>query len=209
MGDAKKTITIFRDNFGPDVEEFSTTTVVSRMATQVVLMDMVKQYLDYRVRTQCGIPKFHVKGSPEDWAKMLKKIQAFRKFNLEWWVNGLEQILSKFLNIVSGKSSEKSFLKSLYKFQMGSGGYRIDGEVIKLFPYLKNYQGEFQKCTQVRWGVGSDSFPSGKSDVPFVWDCLGKKRVMHFHTFCVPVLENGCIAVKPVVQVIENRFNSW
>merc|ERR1711920_934757 len=172
MGDAKKTITIFRDNFGPDVEEFSTTTVVSRMATQVVLMDMVKQYLDYKVRTRCGIPKFHIKGSPEDWAKMLKKIQAFRKFNLGWWVHGLQEILGKFLNIVSGKSSEKSFLRSFYKFESGSGGDTINGEVIKLFPYLKNYRGHFQKYTESRW-FAMDSFPSGKSDVPFEWNYLG------------------------------------
>merc|ERR1719193_1674192 len=186
--DGKKTITINRDSYGPYaeknpwndcfpefadkitkiigaqnaalvLEDFSTTTVVARMATQVVLMDMVKQYLDYKVYTKCGIPKFHIKGSPEDWAKMLKKIQAFRKFNLDWWVNGLEEILSKFLNIVSGKSSEKSFLESFYKYRSGSGSSTIDGEVVKLFPYLKNYRGEFQESTESSWGFATDSFP--------------------------------------------------
>jgi len=232
--DGKKTITIRRDNYGPWVkenpwsncfpeftekitkiigaqnaelvlEDFSTTTAVARMATQVVLMDLVKQYLDYKVRTKCGIPKFHIQGSPDDWAKMLKKIQAFRKFDLDWWVDGLEEILGKFLNIVSGKCAEKSFLNSFYKFHSGSGGDDINGEMVKLFPYLKNYQGKFQKNevnTKSSWGgVGTDSFPSGKSDVPFVWDYFGQKKAMHFRTFSVPVHENGGIAVKPVVQV--------
>jgi len=234
----KKTITILRNSFGPDVEknpwnycfpefaekiteiiggqnvalvldEFSTTTVVARMAMQVVLMDMVKQYLDYRVSTCCGIPKFHIKGSPDDWAKMLKKIQKFRKFDLDWWVDDLEKILGKFLNIVSGKSDETSFLISFYKFLSGSGGDRINGEVIKLFPYLKNWKGTFEKNTGSGWGVATDSFPSGKSDVPFIWQYLGKERTMHFRTFCVPVVENGGISVKPVVQVSESRKNNF
>merc|ERR550517_1480396 len=127
---------------------------------------------------------------------MLKKIQNFRKFDLDWWVDNLEKILSKFLNIVSGKSDEKEFLNSFYNFDSGSGGDSISGEVLKLFPYLKNWKGKFEKnpCKQQYYEVGTDCFPSGKSAVPFIWEYFGAERALHFRAFSVPVTENGGIA---------------
>lgn len=228
----KKTVEINCDGFGPDfklnpwsecfpqfankiteiigkdrvaliMEEFTTTTSADTMAYHVVLMDMVSQCLDYRVSTRCGIPEFHIKGNKEDWEKILNKIQAFREFDLDWWVDNLEKVIKKMISIVSG-NNEIDWLNSFYKYENSSGGPTINGHVLNLFPYLKR-RGEFKLFkfddTKLFWGASTDSFPSGKTEVPFVWDYRGKELDMLFCTCNVPIMEGDTIGIHPIVEV--------
>ena len=45
--------------------DFSTTTPIIRTASQVVIMDALKQYFDYRLYAICGIPWITVRGTIE------------------------------------------------------------------------------------------------------------------------------------------------
>lgn len=134
---------------------------------------------------------------------MLEKIQAYRDFDLGWWVDRLEVIIGKFRDIVDNNTeSDIEWINSFYKFHSMSGGPKITGHVLDIFPYIKNYRGKFVPNAKL-YCCGTDSFPSGKTAVPFIWDYLGNKRKMEFRTFTVPVFEKGCVTTEPVVQVVE------
>ena len=199
------------------LENFSTTGRSDFMSYQVVLMDMVKEYFEYKVYTRCGIPEFNIKGSVDDWNKMKNKIQRFREFDLDSWVNNLEHFIDNLIRIVNGEDN-KSFLNSFYKFESTSGAQWITGEILRLFPYKRttNYDDQNNKSfkfvrfdydiNKSHWsgkvlGIATDSFPSGVTSVPFIWDYHGNKINMRFNTEGVIVVDGNTLEMKNNVNV--------
>ena len=94
---------------------FSTTGITERIASQVSLMDVVKKYFIYtRISASCGIPSITLKGSPEDWQKVLDKVRSLKKYHLEKWASDLEDILKEFVKASKGKHNT-SFWQSIVK----------------------------------------------------------------------------------------------
>ena len=199
------------------LENFSTTGRSDFMSYQVVLMDMVKEYFEYKVYTRCGIPEFNVKGSVDDWNKMKSKIQRFREFDLDSWVNNLEYFIDNMIGIVNGED-KKSFLNSFYKFESTSGAEWITGEILRLFPYkrITTYNDQNIKSfkfvrfdydvNKSHWsgkvlGIATDSFPSGVTSVPFIWDYHGNQINMNFNTEGVIVVDGDTLEMKNNVNV--------
>ena len=187
------------------------------MSYQVVLMDMVKEYFEYKVYTRCGIPEFNIKGSVDDWNKMKSKIQRFREFDLDSWVNNLEYFIDNMIGIVNGED-KKSFLNSFYKFESTSGAEWITGEILRLFPYKRTttYDDQNNKTfkfvrfdydvNKSHWsgkvlGIATDSFPSGVTSVPFIWDYHGNQINMNFNTEGVIVVDGDTLEMKNNVNV--------
>lgn len=69
--------------------DFSTTTAIIRTASQVVMMDALKQYFDYRLYAVCGIPWITVRGTVDDWKKIRERVEIIGQYDLEWWTNRL------------------------------------------------------------------------------------------------------------------------
>ena len=61
------------------IPDFSTTTSVHRIVSQITLMTSVQEFFEYRVNTVCGIPAIEMKGTLEDWMKLKEKIKALGK----------------------------------------------------------------------------------------------------------------------------------
>ena len=126
---------------------FSTTGITERIASQVSLMDVVKKYFIYtRISASCGIPSITLKGSPEDWQKVLDKVRCLKKYNLEKWASDLEGILTEFVKASKGKHNT-SFWQNIVKKrridQIMVGNYcltdpkkitYLDGWFLKFFP---------------------------------------------------------------------------
>ena len=95
---------------------FSTTTNDSRIVSQIVLMDSMKNYFDYRVLTACGIPEIKLLGNKNDWKVVKTKTNSFLKMipKLKVWVKALNEILDHFINAYDGKIDNK-FWNSIYK----------------------------------------------------------------------------------------------
>ena len=216
----KITNIIGKKNSALVLENFSTTGRSDFMSYQVVLMDMVKEYFEYIVYTRCGIPEFNIKGSIDDWNKMKSKIQRFREFDLDSWVNNLEYFIDNMIKIVNGEDN-KSFLNSFYKFESTSGSQWITGEILRLFPYKRTtiYDDQDNKSfkfvrfdydlRKTHWsgqvlGISTDSFPSGVTSVPFIWDYYGNKINMNFNTEGVIVVDGNTLEMKNNVNVYKN-----
>ena len=128
--------------------DFSTTGLDERVASQITLMDAVKQYFRYiDFAGTCGIPYIQLEGTPADWQKLLEKTQALEKYNMGWWTKELKPILQEFVNAANGKPSRK-FWKDIVMEdrpdRVRGGGCsgepptEFDGWMLKLFPDTKN-----------------------------------------------------------------------
>ena len=69
--------------------DFSTTTPIIRTASQVVMMDALKQYFNYQLYAICGIPWIIVRGSVDDWKKIRKRVEIISEYDLDWWTKRL------------------------------------------------------------------------------------------------------------------------
>lgn len=121
--------------------DFSTTTPVTKMASQITLLKAMSAYFEYNVWTiGCGIPSVTLEGTTKDWENVLAKAEALRKYKLDWWIDALEPELKQFIAASKGEV-DKDFWKSMFKIhEQGRCGSPtiIDGWIVKFYPYYKN-----------------------------------------------------------------------
>lgn len=119
---------------------FSTTTPVEKIASEITIMETVKPYLEFIIiRVVCGIPEITLEGTPEDWEKVLDKAQKLKGYELEWWISELEPLLNEFVKASKGEVN-KEFWRNMFKChsqeKYGAPDI-IDGWIVKFFPYDK------------------------------------------------------------------------
>ncbi|GAB3935412.1 DUF4419 domain-containing protein [Mucilaginibacter myungsuensis] len=121
--------------------DFTTTTAITRIASQITLMDALKSYFDFVVMIAgCGIPEITLEGTPADWERVLAKTETLRKYKLDWWIEELKPILKQFVN-ASKKKVDQDFWKAMFKYHTAKkyGSVTvIDGWIVKFFPYDKD-----------------------------------------------------------------------
>ncbi len=166
------------------VADFSTTGLLERTVSEIVLMDALQQYFVFEVRTMCGIPEIRLEGTVEDWKAIRQRVEKFAEFNLKWWIKPLIPILDQFVAAASGDIA-RNFWQSFYKLNDDSGGPFTTGWINVLFPYIQNretkaytsrnpyvYSWSTAMDDRDGWmggGPKTNSFPLGLSKVPFEW----------------------------------------
>ena len=131
---------------------FSTTHITERIASQISLMDVVKKYFIYtNIAGVCGIPSIELKGSPDDWQKVLEKVRGLKKYCLQKWASDLEDILEEFVKASNGRVDKKFWQSIVRKRRVDQlvsvkgclpdpkKNTHLDGWFLKFFP---NAQGE-------------------------------------------------------------------
>lgn len=128
--------------------DFSTTGTAERIASQITLMESVKSYFIYHeIAFACGFPFITIKGTPEDWQKVLEKAQGLSQYKgLKSWSKELNPILTEFIKAAQGKPNQKFWQSIVRKKRVskltkesngGCNGYtytQLDGWFLKLFP---------------------------------------------------------------------------
>ena len=141
-----------RQNTKNDIVEtitanFSTTDQTSRIASEITLMDCVKDYFDYEIfYAACGIPYITITGTADDWRLVLEKTTQLSQFGLQKWVSKLEPVLNQFIRAAEGKPS-RHFWRCIVQYiavdEFRAPGCapgddtpitEIDGWILKLFP---------------------------------------------------------------------------
>ena len=75
--------------------DFSTTGPVERVASQITLMKSMEHYFEYEYDVPiCGIPSITLKGTPEDWQRVLEKAKKLSQYGLDGWIKELGPILT-------------------------------------------------------------------------------------------------------------------
>ncbi|AXT54621.1 DUF4419 domain-containing protein [Aquimarina sp. AD1] len=132
----KITQTINEGLYSNIVLEFSTSTEKEINAFEIAFMDSMSNYFDYEFASLCGIPEIEIKGTIEDYIKIINAIEELKKYNLEWWISSVTPNINKIIQTLKGESNT-DFWNSIYKENNESGGPFITGWIADFFPYLK------------------------------------------------------------------------
>ncbi|SNW62380.1 Domain of unknown function (DUF4419) [Orpheovirus IHUMI-LCC2] len=152
---------------------FSTTGIVEKTASQIVLMYAMKEYFTYNSCAMCGIPKVILLGTVEDWKKVRSKFDKVVEYKMEWWHNVLSCILDEFVKAAEGNPN-KEFWKKICNYESGSGWSRFSGWICAFFPYAGGSQNfnakekwtldDFKEDT---FSMQLEDFKGGICTVPF------------------------------------------
>jgi len=90
--------------------DFSTTGPNQLIASQIMVMSSLQKYFDYGFRTLCGIPGVEMKGTEQDWIKMISDIKKLEELlapilqhiGLEEWFRTTIVMLHKLLDTYQG-----------------------------------------------------------------------------------------------------------
>jgi Domain of unknown function (DUF4419) len=165
------------------VPTFSTTGVVEKAASEIVLLEAMQSYFELEVDTLCGIPQIQLEGTIADWQQLLERITQIDRFQLEWWVDALIPILEQFVLTAEGKP-DRDFWRSMYKYNDDSGDAIVTGWITRFFPYLNNERSVPVSIRQRQFyqdrEIQVSSFPSGLAKAPFTWKYLDRNYPMEF-----------------------------
>lgn len=194
-----------KELIGVLTSDFSTTTPTTAIASQITIMEAMKNYFDYEVRmVGCGIPKIIIEGTVEDWEKVLYKTRYISKYKLEWWTSELEPILKEIINAKKGNFNKRfwmNMVKAHTKKKYGSPT-TINGWIVKFFPY--NDKGE---RTDLKPITNIDKLASEIVKVPFVFNdiTINKQFEMEFWSGFVGLTQNKAdYTLKPEIAWIVN-----
>jgi len=130
--------------------DFSTTTPVERIASQITLMESMKSYFNYLAdRIGCGIPSVTLQGTPDDWRAVLSKTQKLGQYGLSEWTQTLEPILNEFIKTAEGKPNQRFWQEMVKKQRVDEFASarpcsadkptELDGWILKFFPTEDGY----------------------------------------------------------------------
>lgn len=125
--------------------DFTTTTPAERIASQITLMESVKEYFTYTIeRSACGIPSIAITGTPDDWRQVMAKTKKLEIYDgIGKWAKSLEPLLQEFVNAAEGNPNQKFWLDIVRKGvvdKLKGGGCsstphtKLDGWILKFFP---------------------------------------------------------------------------
>lgn len=161
------------------VPDFSTTTPENKVVFGMTLMKTTDRYFEYEFDTFCGISEIILKGTPEDWMNLKKRIYSLDKFKLAWWTKELHPVIDEF--IAASKGTPKiAFWKKIIKEKEESGRpLRINGWILKFFPYLASNVDKFRKNPFIETsppdsGIAANLLPKGITHVKFKWNYLAE-----------------------------------
>ena len=216
-----------RDHIGDEtsdlfVPRFSTTGEDEKTACQVALMYGLGQYFELKLITVCGIPRISLEGTPEDWSLLVERVSAFRRFDLDWWIDPLEIVLRQFALASEGKVN-RSFWNSLYQMKSQSGGAAYSGWLGIFFPYLREKGGNTSRNqllpSLARYLIDVDHgneklqdadvrvrfpnprmLPKGMASAPFKWEYQFQSIPMEFLGGFVGVAQDHeTLALRPEI----------
>lgn len=220
-GDATNPWTLVFPQFSAQIREFigdenhklmlcnySTTGVLEKAVSEIVLMDTMRNYFSYGCITACGIPTIRLTGTLDDWMKIRQKLDSLETFDLAWWTTSLKLIIDEFIQAYQGHSNQ-NFWRNFFKYsEPGSGMPEISGWINSLFPYLsaegtmgRNHFVKYDPANKSRSaGPAPDEFPPSYSSVSFDWNYDGHEfHMAFFGGFCGSTQDSETFELKPAL----------
>lgn len=142
--------------------DFSTTGVLERTVSLLVLMDATSPYFRYKLELICGIPSITLLGTPGDWERIRAKVDELDRFGLGFWTPKLREICDQFVSASRG-DVDPWFWRTIFSSETyeGCGGQETayNGWIFCLFPYLARTEPTVN-------GLLNGSYPPGLEDLP-------------------------------------------
>ena len=141
-----------KDIYDNIILNFTTNTKDLLLVQQISSMSLFKKYFEYKFigHVICGFPYIELEGEIEDWQLIFNKIQKFKNFGIDNWIETIEKILIKIINSKKGEI-DIQFWKNLIIYREVSEQNKMCGSpepmigftgwITNFFPY--NNQGEY------------------------------------------------------------------
>ncbi|KXJ28998.1 uncharacterized protein LOC110252338 [Exaiptasia diaphana] len=149
--------------------DFSTTTAVQKIASQITLMSSLQHYFEYTMCCSCGIPAIEMLGTEGDWKKLISDLQALKVIlqpimgdlglTEKWW-SVTEDIFTKLLDTYHGKPDKEWWSHIImHNAPFGSGFHERDD-------IPPDYSGWIVEFLEGKVGLKIHRFTSGLVNVP-------------------------------------------
>jgi hypothetical protein len=116
--------------------DFSTSTDVDRLASQIVLLDAYSPYFSLWMICICGIPSITLTGTTDDWRRIRERLDVVAELDLGFWCRSLAPILDQFVSATGG-AIDLDFWRRIYNPFDAYGGELITGWITRLYPYVE------------------------------------------------------------------------
>lgn len=146
--------------------DFTTTTPTIRVASQISIMESMKEFFNYKVVfLGCGIPEVTIEGSVKDWEKILTRLDYLSRYDLKWWTSELKPVIQKIIATKKGNVDNEFWMNMVKYHKIGLyGAYDgIDGWLLKFYPYLQG--GNLSTFKEIK---DVNILPKELSNVPFL-----------------------------------------
>ena len=201
---------------------FSTTTQVAQVTSQVSIMSAMKQYFTYKVlMAGCGISSITLEGSLQDWEKIKSKLEFLSTKALKWWTKHLIPIIDNIIATKKYYNSKGKLSKELIEFWKGMirlkgkgdmyDPHMVNGWIVKFIPNLSNEKPEVYE------EIYETNVPDQIISCPMelTWLSLTGKKIDYscslFSGFYGMVQDKETFNVRPVIGyaiVVENKTES-
>lgn len=115
--------------------DFSTTTRIEHIASDLVLSDVCAPYFDRKLSCECGIPEVTLLGTPADWRSIRERIDVVTELDLGFWRPSLGWIVDELIATSEGRPN-REFWRRIYQPRQSFGVQRITGWIGRMYPYL-------------------------------------------------------------------------
>jgi hypothetical protein len=208
---------------------FSGTTGVEDIAQKIVVMDICKNYFDYKCSTCCGFPEITLEGTLEDWTLLREATQRLLErcaasFKTQWSAS-LLPLLDRLAAARAGEV-DAAFWNSMCKRggTTGSGARTwFNGWINVFFPYIDKRpngycvpyspsSGYVLEGLEEKWygmceeregcsGPDCEDFGSGMSSAPVTWNYLGKEMNLDFNAGFVGAVQDAkTLQIRPQIS---------
>jgi Domain of unknown function (DUF4419) len=180
-----------RDEVGAEIYQllecnFTTTTLITKTVSHVVMMDAFQHYFEYVAVGICGIPQVTLLGTIADWQIIYDRVEEIARYELNWWTDRLLPICQQLIETAAGKPALE-FWRHIYKPQLTYGANTFTGWLADLFPYLKHPKSQIPTIRNsilsidrsqltVDDGISLADLPSGLSQVAFKLEMRNKQQ---------------------------------
>ena len=201
---------------------FSTTSQVAQVTSQVAIMSAMKQYFNYKVlMAGCGISSITLEGSVQDWEKIKSKLEFLSTKALKWWTKHLIPIIDNIIATKKYYNSKGKLNEELIEFWKGMirlkgrgdlyDPHLINGWIVKFIPNLSNEKHEvYEEIYETQIPDQIISCP-----MELTWLSMMGKKVEYkcslFSGFYGMVQDKETFNVRPVIGyaiVVEDKSES-
>lgn len=159
--------------------DFSSTTLVTRMVSQITLMSSVQEFFKFTMFLGCGIPGIEMTGNEEDWKKLLSKVKILRSLlkpiekelglKSSWWAV-VTKVFKNLLETYRGRP-DKTWWGHILTYKQENGSFPQHQLLQRLTP--TGYSGWIAEFLEGRVGLNEGNFKSGIVTVPLYIKGLG------------------------------------
>ena len=108
---------------------FTTSTDVVKTVGRLAMMGVLKEYFEFWVMFECGIPSVTLEGTVDDWKLLRNKASHLKSFNddiLTHWAKLLKYVLGKFIDSYRGEVDE-TFWSHIFTEASWGSGWTLEG----------------------------------------------------------------------------------